>query len=112
MGTRYAAAKGSSNSRVARRWRFSSGNNRCRRQRLRHSEGMNHYDVAIVGGSAAGLSAALVLSRARRCVAVVDAGQPRNAPAAHMQGFLGYDGMPPHELLAARRRRSPATAAT
>ena len=69
-----------------------------------HSEGMNDYDVAIVGGGAAGLSAALVLSRARRLVAVVDAGEPRNAPAAHMQGFLGSDGMPPRELLAAGRR--------
>ncbi len=65
---------------------------------------MNDYDVAIVGGGAAGLSAALVLSRARRRVAVVDAGEPRNAPAAYMQGFLGSDGMPPRELLAAGRR--------
>ena len=59
---------------------------------------MNSYDVA-VGGGAAGLSAALVLARARRRVAVVDAGQPRNAPAAHMHGFLGSDGLPPAELL-------------
>ncbi len=57
------------------------------------------YDVVIVGGGAAGLSAALVLGRARRRVAVVDAGAPRNAPAAHMQGFLSRDGMPPAELL-------------
>jgi thioredoxin reductase len=61
------------------------------------------YDVAIVGGGAAGLSAALVLGRARRRVAVVDAGAPRNAPAAHMQGFLSRDGMPPADLLAAGR---------
>lgn len=60
---------------------------------------MNTYDVVIVGGGAAGLSAALVLARARRRVAVVDAGEPRNAPAAHMQGFLSRDGMPPGELL-------------
>lgn len=60
---------------------------------------MNTYDVVIVGGGAAGLSAALVLTRARRQVAVVDAGEPRNAPAAHMQGFLSRDGMPPGELL-------------
>jgi thioredoxin reductase len=64
---------------------------------------MNEYDVVVVGGGAAGLSAALVLSRARRSVAVVDAGQPRNAPASHMQGFLGSDGLPPTELLAAGR---------
>ncbi len=52
------------------------------------------YDVVVVGGGAAGLSAALVLGRARRRVAVIDAGAPRNAPAAHMQGFLSRDGMP------------------
>jgi thioredoxin reductase len=61
------------------------------------------YDVVVVGGGAAGLSAALVLGRARRRVAIVDAGQPRNAPAAHMQGFLSRDGMAPAELLAAGR---------
>lgn len=61
------------------------------------------YDVVVVGGGAAGLSAALVLGRARRRVAVVDAGAPRNAPAAHMQGYLSRDGMPPAELLAAGR---------
>jgi thioredoxin reductase len=62
------------------------------------------HDVVIVGGGAAGLSAALVLGRARRKVAVVDAGAPRNAPAAHMQGFLSRDGMPPSELLEVGRR--------
>jgi len=64
---------------------------------------MNEYDVVVVGGGAAGLSAGLVLARARRRVAVVDAGEPRNAPAAHMQGFLGSDGLPPNELAAAGR---------
>lgn len=63
----------------------------------------SRYDVVIVGGGAAGLSAALVLGRARRRVAVIDAGAPRNAPAAHMQGFLSRDGMPPAELLAVGR---------
>lgn len=61
------------------------------------------HDVVVVGGGAAGLSAALVLGRARRRVAVVDAGAPRNAPAAHMQGFLSRDGMPPADLLAEGR---------
>ena len=61
------------------------------------------YDVVIIGGGAAGLSAALVLGRARRRVAVVDAGAPRNAPAAHMQGYLSRDGMPPADLLATGR---------
>jgi len=64
----------------------------------------NAYDVVVVGGGAAGLSAALVLGRARRTVAVVDSGTPRNAPAAHMQGYLSRDGMPPGELIAAGRR--------
>jgi thioredoxin reductase len=66
------------------------------------------YDVVVVGGGAAGLSAALVLGRARRRVVVVDSGEPRNAPAAHMQGFLGSDGLPPSELLA-RGRAEVAT---
>jgi thioredoxin reductase len=61
------------------------------------------YDVAVVGGGAAGLSAALVLGRARRRVVVIDAGAPRNAAAARMQGFLSRDGMPPADLLAAGR---------
>ncbi|MDX6372512.1 MAG: hypothetical protein QOD98_1500, partial [Nocardioidaceae bacterium] len=64
---------------------------------------MNQYDVAVVGGGAAGLSAALVLARACRAVVVVDAGEPRNAPATRMQGFLSRDGMSPAELLAAGR---------
>jgi thioredoxin reductase len=61
------------------------------------------YDAAIIGGGAAGLSAALVLGRARRRVVVIDAGAPRNAPAAHMHGFLSRDGTPPAVLLQAAR---------
>jgi len=64
---------------------------------------MSQYDVVVIGGGAAGLSAALVLSRARRTVLVVDAGAPRNAPATHMHGYLSRDGVPPAELLAAGR---------
>jgi thioredoxin reductase len=64
---------------------------------------MDEFDVVVVGGGAAGLNAALVLVRARRRVAVVDAGDPRNAPAAHMQGFISRDGMPPVQLLEAGR---------
>jgi len=64
---------------------------------------MNTYDVVVIGGGAAGLSAALVLSRARRTVLVVDAGAPRNGPAAHMHGYLSRDGLPPGELLATGR---------
>jgi len=64
---------------------------------------MKNYDVLIIGGGAAGLSAALVLTRARRRVLVVDSGAPRNAPAAHMHGFLSRDGMPPADLIALGR---------
>ena len=61
------------------------------------------YDTVIVGGGAAGLSAALVLSRARRRVLVVDSGQPRNAAADQLHGFLSRDGMAPADLLATGR---------
>ncbi|MCW2848494.1 MAG: thioredoxin reductase [Marmoricola sp.] len=64
---------------------------------------MGEHDVVVIGGGAAGLSAALVLSSARRGVAVVDAGNPRNAPAAHMHGYLSRDGLPPRDLLEAGR---------
>jgi thioredoxin reductase len=64
---------------------------------------MTRYDVVVIGGGAAGLSAALVLSRARREVLVVDAGTPRNAPATRMHGYLSRDGLPPGDLLATGR---------
>jgi thioredoxin reductase len=64
---------------------------------------MDNFDVVVIGGGAAGLSAALVLTRARRRVLVVDAGAPRNAPATHMHGFLSRDGLPPLELVAIGR---------
>src|SRR4051794_15753608 len=58
-----------------------------------------HYDVLIVGGGPAGLSAALVLGRCRRRVLVVDAGRPRNAAARALHGYLGRDGIPPRDFL-------------
>ena len=61
--------------------------------------GMAELDVVVIGGGAAGLSGALMLARARRSVVVVDAGTPRNAPAAGVHGLLGRDGTPPAELL-------------
>lgn len=61
------------------------------------------YDVVVVGGGAAGLSGALMLGRVRRSVAVIDAGAPRNAPAAGVHGLLGHEGVPPAELLARGR---------
>ncbi|SDD08484.1 NAD(P)/FAD-dependent oxidoreductase [Glycomyces harbinensis] len=59
----------------------------------------DRYDVVVIGGGAAGLNGALMLARARRSVAVIDAGEPRNAPAAGVHGLLGREGMPPSELL-------------
>ncbi|WP_051024901.1 MULTISPECIES: NAD(P)/FAD-dependent oxidoreductase [Micrococcaceae] len=61
------------------------------------------YDVVVVGGGAAGLSAAVTLGRALRSVLVIDAGEPRNAPAAGVHGFLSRDGINPKELLALGR---------
>ena len=57
------------------------------------------YDVVVVGGGAAGLNGALILARSRRSVVVIDAGEPRNAPATVVHGLLARDGMPPAELL-------------
>jgi thioredoxin reductase len=62
-----------------------------------------NYDVVVVGGGAAGLSGAVALARSRRSVLVVDAGDPRNAPAGHVHNFLSRDGTPPSELYAAGR---------
>jgi len=56
-------------------------------------------DVVIVGAGAAGLSAALILGRARRNVLVLDGGAPRNAPAAAAHGLFTRDDTPPLELL-------------
>lgn len=59
----------------------------------------NCYDVVVIGGGAAGLSAGLMLGRTRRSVAVVDAGNPRNAPAAGVHGFFSREGMNPLDLV-------------
>jgi thioredoxin reductase len=62
------------------------------------------WECVVVGGGAAGLSAALVLGRARRRTLVVDAGSPSNSPAAVIGGLLGFDQRPPAELYATGRR--------
>lgn len=59
----------------------------------------HRYDVIIAGGGPAGLSAALMLTRARRKVLIIDAGKPRNRFATHMHGVLGHEGLPPQDLL-------------
>ncbi len=62
------------------------------------SSALSTFDVVIIGGGPAGLAAALVLGRGRKRVLVVDGGTPRNAPAAHMNGFVSQDGTPPPEF--------------
>lgn len=61
------------------------------------------WDCVVVGGGAAGLSAALVLGRARRRALVVDAGHQSNLAAHGIGGLLGHDGRPPAELYDAGR---------
>lgn len=59
---------------------------------------MDSYDCVVVGGGAAGLSAALVLGRARRTTLLADAGEQSNLAAGRIGGLLGFDGHPPSEL--------------
>ncbi|MER6106209.1 NAD(P)/FAD-dependent oxidoreductase [Streptomyces sp. NPDC001832] len=68
------------------------------------------WDVVVVGGGAAGLSAALTLGRVRRSVLVIDAGEPRNAPAVGVgaHGILGREGISPLELLRLGRQEVAA----
>ncbi|MAS45211.1 MAG: pyridine nucleotide-disulfide oxidoreductase [Rhodobacteraceae bacterium] len=58
------------------------------------------FDVAVIGGSFAGLTAALQLGRASRSVLVIDAGAPRNRTSPGAHGAAGWDGRPPAEILA------------
>ena len=65
---------------------------------------MEEFDVVVVGGGAAGLNGGVTLGRARRSVAVIDAGEPRNAHADGVHMFLTRDGLPPADLLALGRQ--------
>ena len=62
------------------------------------------YDVVIVGAGPAGLSAALILGRARRTVLICDNGRPRNAASHALHGYLTRDGIHPREFLAIGRK--------
>ena len=66
------------------------------------------WDCIVIGGGAAGLSAALVLGRARKRTLLVDAGAPSNLPAHGIGGLLGHDDRPPAELYADGRRELAA----
>ncbi|MDR3662423.1 MAG: NAD(P)/FAD-dependent oxidoreductase [Mycobacterium sp.] len=68
----------------------------------------NEWECIVVGGGAAGLSAALVLGRARRRTLVIDAGEQSNRAADGIGGLLGQDGRPPAELYADGRRELAA----
>lgn len=65
-------------------------------------------DAIVIGGSFAGLSAAMYIARARRKVRVIDAGLPRNRFAEHSHGFLTQDGASPEAILQAARRQVEA----
>ncbi|RRB06723.1 NAD(P)/FAD-dependent oxidoreductase [Larkinella rosea] len=68
----------------------------------------NFYDVIIIGGSYAGLSAALLLGRALRTVLVLDSGQPANRQTPHSHSFLTRDGETPANLSAIAREQALA----
>ena len=66
------------------------------------------HDALIIGGSFAGLSAAIYIGRARRSVCIVDTGSPRNRFAAHSHGFFAQDGSAPGAMLATARAQVAA----
>jgi thioredoxin reductase len=70
--------------------------------------GESQFDVIIVGAGPAGLSAALILGRARRRVLICDSAKPRNASTRHLHGFLTRDGIAPAEFLCLAREQLAA----
>lgn len=71
-----------------------------------------NYDVIIIGGGIGGLSAAIILARSLRSVAVVDSGRPRNASAHGVHNYPGREGTPPLELLEIARGEAAGYGAT
>lgn len=67
-----------------------------------------HVDAIIIGGSFAGLSAAIYLARARRSVLIIDAGKPRNRFAAQSHGFFAQDGSSPEVMIRTAREQVAA----
>ena len=67
-----------------------------------------HHDAIVIGGSFAGLSAALYIARARRSVCIIDTGLPRNRFAEHSHGFFANDGSAPSTMLATARSQVAA----
>src|SRR3954451_14750981 len=67
--------------------------------------GNNHFDVIIVGGSYAGLSAGMALGRALRKVLIIDSGKPCNRQTPHSHNFLTQDGKTPKEIAALARQQ-------
>jgi thioredoxin reductase len=69
---------------------------------------VERQDATIIGGSFAGLSAAMYIARARRTVCIIDTGFPRNRFAAHSHGFFAQDGSEPGAMLATARAQVAA----
>lgn len=69
---------------------------------------IQQFEVAIIGGASAGLSAALILGRSARKTVVFDTGEPRNRPAAHAHNVFTRDGVSPLEILATAKEQLKA----
>src|SRR4051812_25310411 len=64
-----------------------------------------HYDVIIIGGSYAGLSAAMCLGRSLRNVLIIDSGLPCNSQTPHSHNFITHDGSTPREIALSARQQ-------
>jgi len=80
--------------------------------RSEHGATREHYDVAIVGGGPAGLSASIWLARYLHRVVLVDSGDPRNWETRGVNGFLGHPDVKPADLRRLGRDEARRTGAT